>query len=272
MPELKCRAHIAGVDTALQRDILFHWKIKMEYDSVLIRQDTVRGIKNWAPAWKDDFGGGYVSINVWAKYRSDSFYTAILPCDSIKLLGKNPVNDTIKAYLRADYDDEDKARQAEVIGFKESTYLQFNIENEDDNPEGFPLINRRAPIGVGIMQITDPKPTREDYWNWKINIDHGKHELANKWNSSEFWFHGRVGEGWPVPTDSNLLYDTYCRYNGGRYFSNIKNDSSQYIYVRNLYWINACGDCNDNPEAEKDTLKVCHQSGCCYSDQAMSIH
>jgi hypothetical protein len=268
MPEIKCRAHIAGPDSAAQESLQFNWRIAMEFNDLsLARMGSAIGVCDWIPNFAEDFGGGYVSLDAGAKFGSDSLTAHYVTVDSIKILGTNPAETTIRVYLIDGYQDPDRARQAEVIGQMESGYRQFI----NTGPmRGFPLVSGDG--GVGIMQITNPPPERSDYWNWHTNVDTGKEILENKWTASNQWFNARVAEGWPQPTNDNLLFDTYCRFNGGRYYSAVISQGDS-IYVRNIMWINSCGICNpNNSQADEDTLGNCSQSGCCYADDAMAIH
>jgi hypothetical protein len=154
----------------------------------------------------------------------------------------------------------------------ESDYRQFRNTGE---MRGFPLISDDG--GVGIMQITSPPPNRNQYWNWRMNVDGGKDILQQKWNASNDWFNDRLVDGWPEPTTINRLFDTYCRYNGGHYYSNPPLEPAEPCppcYHRNHNWNNECGVCNPAyPQADFNIVaQQCEQSGCCYADDAMGIH
>lgn len=271
MPQIICRAHLAGVDSAQQANLKFNWKIKMEYDNKnLTLTGNVTGVRDWIPSFGANFGGGYVTLDAGVKYGADSLVAHFLPIDSIKVLGVNPTESIARAYLRANYEDPNRARQAEVIGFMESNYRQFRNTGA---LRGFPLIS--ADNGVGTMQITPPPPVnRNDYWSWHINVDTGKDILQDKWDISNDWFDDWIGLGWPAPTNDNRYYDTYCRYNGGNYYTAVISQGDS-IYTRNIIWVDSCGVCDtDNHQADRDSVlhPGCRQSGCCYSDEAMEIH
>ena len=273
MPQIKCRAHIAGVDSAAQQTLSFNWKIKLKYKNyVLEKQGSRTGIGDWIPNFGADFGGDTVMIDAGVKYGQDSLKAHIIARDSVRVRGQNPLADSAKAYLRRGYEEPDKARQAEVIGQMESNYRQFCTSGDTI---GWPIVSRDG--GVGMMRITVATPNRNLFWGWKINADAGKSTLADKWASSNSWFDARVRDGWPTPTTDNRLYDTYCRYNGGQYYSNPPLDPTEACppcYHRNHIWADSCGVCNPNqPQFDRRvTDNSCRQSGCCYSDDAMEIH
>jgi hypothetical protein len=222
-------------------------------------------LNDWWAFWP----GGYVKLDAGVKWGNDSLTAHYVVADSVKVLGENPIEAMIRAYLRDGYTDHDKARQAEVIGQMESSYRQFRNTGAK---RGFPLVS--ADNGVGIMQITPPPAvSRNRYWNWQTNVDGGKDILQDKWTFSNSWFDYWTGRGWPQPTSDNRLYDTYCRYNGGRYYSNDSLKTGEKFYARNLLWADSCGVCSvNNPQADRDTTGACVQSGCCYADDAMEIH
>ena len=271
MPQIKCRAHIAGIDSVSQTSLRFNWKIKLKYKTFTLERTGSRlGIGDWIPNYGNDFGGDTVLVDVGVKYGADSLVAHWGALDSIRVLGKNPNVDSAKAYLRRGYEEPDKARQAELIGQLESNYQQFNGSGKLN---GLPNIGADKK-GVGMMQLTVATLSRNYYWNWKVNADSGKGILSVKWADSNSKFNDWIRLGWPKPTNDNRLFDTYCRYNGGRYYSNVIRDNDT-VYVRNIIWKEGCGICDTmNSQSAIDTVDVpgCRQSGCCYSDHAMEIH
>ena len=127
--------------------------------------------------------------------------------------------------------------------------------------------------GVGMMQITEGTTDPNIFWNWQANVDGGRSKLIEKWRLSKSWFRDRMDEHYPPPTCDEELFDTYCLYNGGHYYT---ADVNTHTYIRNTYWKNECGQCNpNNPEADRvanSRPEICKQSGCCYADDAMRRH
>jgi hypothetical protein len=178
--------------------------------------------------------------------------------------GLNPTLLYVIPYLRFGFNYDQMGRQMEVIADKESGYFHFY-------DSGMPKYSHDG--GVGMMQITEGSTDPNIFWNWQANVDRGKAILIGKWEDSRLWFEGGHPRGFPPPTCDEELYDTYCRYNGGLYYT---ADENTHTYIRNTYWANECGQCNqNNPEADRvanSNPEKCKQSGCCYADDAMRRH
>jgi hypothetical protein len=276
MPQISCKAHLEGVPIEEQADLVFNWQLdfawsggnlNFEYEST----GSIEGPNEWIPDFGSHFAGGHLSLTVSVRYQGVDLRTTYGQDKNINVWGHNPHEADAIAYLRSGYSQPDRARQAEVIGLKESNYQQFQAE-------GQPNVSGDG-NGVGLMQMTPP-PSPDDYWSWTQNVDDGKDLLQDKWDYSENQFNLWVSEGYPEPTMDNRLYDTYCRYNGGRYYSaSSKQDPCHPCYVRNKIWENNCGVCFPaNPESDRKKIGddeqnwPCLQSGCCYADRAMDIH
>ena len=67
--------------------------------------------------------------------------------------------------------------------------------------------------GFGICQLTNPRPTFEQVWNWKLNIDAGLALFAQK-RAAAMAFLGQDGRAF---TNDQLRRETVCRWNGGAY-------------------------------------------------------
>ncbi len=274
MPRIVCHANLEGVAPEVQGDLDFIWSMNLYWDPNNYNiGETIRGHGNWVPNFGADFAGGMLSLDVMVIYMGQTYTASIRPNDNVIVLGNNPDRAIVIAYLRQGYIDLDRARQAEVIGQLESNYQQFKSN-------GWPNVGFDG-AGIGIMQLTTPLSpiTREDYWNWKNNVDHGKAELQVKWGDSEDWFYARVHVNrWPEPTMTNRLYDTYCRYNGGHYYSNPDLyfwEPCPPCYHRNHDWEGSCGQCDPQNDLKDWTGYpecICKQSGPCYADKAMLRH
>jgi len=269
MPEIKCRAYFEGIPEDDQSGLIFNWKLSLEWaGNAYTKSGSVTGINYWTVDFGEDFRGGLLTAEVTTTYNGDEYTCTLDAANNNWVLGRNPAPSVVIDYLNDGYDNADKARQAEVIGYKESNYQQF----ADD---GKPLVSRDN--GVGIMQLTNPAATIQQTWNWKANVDGGKAILAEKWRASNRWFTNQMNGPvhYPEPTSRQRLLDTYCRYNGDRYFS--VSDSlypGHPCYRKNVMWRDSCGTClTGYPEADFNKIeKKCMQSGCCYADRAIIIH
>jgi hypothetical protein len=66
----------------------------------------------------------------------------------------------------------------------ESTTRQFASN-------GCPL--RSYDNGFGLYQLTDPKPTLDQLWNWKANVDGGKNKINQAISIANFWMNAPLG-------------------------------------------------------------------------------
>jgi hypothetical protein len=62
---------------------------------------------------------------------------------------------------------------------QESGRRQFDAA-ADAGVSDCPLFSGDRQGGVGLLQITNPKPTLDDHWDWTANISHGLQILAEK--------------------------------------------------------------------------------------------
>jgi hypothetical protein len=120
---------------------------------------------------------------------------------AVNIIGQNPDAALIKTYL--------DRTPAESRGFDK--LLQHETKMRHFDGRGCP--RRSFDNGYGMAQLTTPRPTFAEVWNWKLNIDGGlrllalKRKLARKYLSAK----GRTY------TDEQLLYETVTRWNGGAY-------------------------------------------------------
>ena len=118
---------------------------------------------------------------------------------NVKICGTNPTPADVNAYL---------ATRPEVAGFErivahESRYRQFKVTE--------PL--KSFDNGYGLTQLTDPAPTFEQAWNWKLNLDGGVDLFLKKRQAAAAY----LGQSGRTYTPDQLLRETVCRWNGGGY-------------------------------------------------------
>jgi hypothetical protein len=87
---------------------------------------------------------------------------------------------------------------------------------------GEPIVSRDK--GYGISQLTDPRPTYPEIWNWKLNVSKGLQLFSTKMEDAYNWL-ARDNRAF---TPAQLQRETISRWNGGRY--HVWQDTS---WVRN---------------------------------------
>ena len=136
--------------------------------------------------------GGTLTVKVTAGAASAS--------TTVHIVGTNPTETDVVTYLstRPDSDGFDR------IIKHESKFKHFGANNEP---------KKSFDKGYGMCQLTNPAPSFEQAWNWKLNVDGGLSLFAQK-RSAARTFLGQSGRQF---TDTQLRFETVCRWNGGRY-------------------------------------------------------
>jgi len=126
--------------------------------------------------------------------------------------GTNPSPAEISAYLTL----KPTSRGMDRIIQHESKCRQFDKRGE-------PL--RSFDNGYGLCQVTNPAPSIEQVWNWKLSVDLGLVVLAQKRADAV----RHLSQGKRTYTESQLNYETVSRWNGGAYH---RWDDAQGVWVR----------------------------------------
>ena len=119
---------------------------------------------------------------------------------SVRIVGKNPTAGDITAYL---------ASKAGSAGFDKILQHESDLLHFDS--DGEPKVS--ADKGYGLCQLTDPAPSYEECWNWKLNIDCGLALYATKRAAAQRYL-AQSGRSY---NDDQLLRETVARWNGGAY-------------------------------------------------------
>ncbi|MCP4181065.1 MAG: hypothetical protein GY756_25150 [bacterium] len=167
------------------------WKLR-----ILFKRKNRHDIPSFQKTIKDDnvlssdkfsevYVGGITLIEASDNKGNRKFFT-------FQIRAKNPTNDEVHNYIG------DNPWYAKAIAKHESGqqnqqyYCQFNEigtlgENYINDIKYTP--NRSSDkIGWGIYQITLPKPTHSELWNWKKNIDKGKQIINDKRKMAQSYF------------------------------------------------------------------------------------
>ena len=119
---------------------------------------------------------------------------------NVKIRGDNPLALDVDTYLGT----RPESSGFEKIVQKESRYKHFNHHDE-------PIKSFDA--GYGLCQLTTPKPSFAQVWNWKLNIDGGLALYAQKRHTAITY----LSQGNRAYTGDQLKYEAVCRWNGGSY-------------------------------------------------------
>ena len=142
---------------------------------------------------------------------------------SVKLLGSSIPEADITAYL---------ARKLNNSGFERILRHETRMMHFD---KGEPLVS--GDLGYGICQLTNPKPTFEQCWDWKLNIDAGLSLFAEKQRIAQHYL-SQQGRSFTV---EQLERETIARWNGGPYHV---WSTKQNCWIRNPDIL--CDSCTNN--------------------------
>jgi hypothetical protein len=119
---------------------------------------------------------------------------------SVRVRGANPNAAETNAYLAT----RPNSAGFEAIIAHEAKFRHFNAGGE-------PI--KSFDHGYGMCQLTNPVPTFEQVWNWKLNVDGGLTLFAQKRASAITY----LSQGGRTYTADQLRYEAVCRWNGGPY-------------------------------------------------------
>ena len=171
MPIIVAQARIVGVPTNLALTTPLTWRVSLRFDASHCRHGPNRQI-NHPDIVKTAVGrtlaisftavrGGSLSISVRAKVggRVLTAHSSLLD-----IRGTNPLLQSLRGSL-----PHDTLRR---IARFESGGRQF-LAAADGGVGACPLWSGDNLGGVGIMQITVPRPTSDEVWNWRENVAKG---------------------------------------------------------------------------------------------------
>lgn len=204
----KITFEIASDDT---EEYTWTWNIAWAASTSGLRESPKRGrtIKQWSEkgkissasrSWTADLDGKCIGGTLTVSVKSK---TGMLQ-RSVRILGTNPSKEQIAKYI-ATFD--------EIPGFErliaqESKYKNFiNADHE-------PVVAFDG--GYGLTQLTNPKPTYEEAWNWKENIRAGVDLYRTKQKEAKSYLSGGK-KGKLFFTAKQLELETWCRWNSGTY-------------------------------------------------------
>jgi hypothetical protein len=168
MPMMSFRVVVPGADPAVIAQTTFHWALTITFDARHCRNGPNRQINEtirqtvtgeFFTAIFPHIRGGEltttVSATIGKRHRQSRSHT--------RILGTNPSKELLFAAL-----PHDTLRR---ISLQESGGRQFDAPVGSVGP--CPLWSGDRLGGVGIFQITLPKPTADEVWNWRSNVGAG---------------------------------------------------------------------------------------------------
>jgi hypothetical protein len=135
---------------------------------------------------------------------------------TVKLRGTNPTATDVTTYL---------GTKANAAGFgriiaHESKFRHFNASHE-------PI--KSFDNGYGMCQLTTPRPSFEQVWNWKLNVDGGLRLFDQKRASAIAY----LSQSNRTYTGDQLVREAVCRWNGGAYHA-WDNKAAQWVRSPNI--------------------------------------
>jgi hypothetical protein len=177
MPAVTARVRLDPTPDGM---VTFHWTAIVEYPLLGARcpSQTRRAITHTqqatttGPEWHISFArvrGGRLALRCEARHNGISLGTASLT--GVTILGRNPHRAELHAALRSGV-----LRQ---LCAHESGQRQF-LAAAFTGTSACPLWSGDGRGGVGLMQITNPRPSDDEVWDWLANIRRGREVFAQK--------------------------------------------------------------------------------------------
>ncbi len=188
---LTARPEVTGLCDATEttiNDLSFVWTVSISYvpsdhDSGNGPSHPIRylwppqrseGLEPFSPDFGDVVRGGTLTLTAVTMI-DGLLYTGRT---SVSILGTNPSRAVAQAYF---------ARE-----FPNSHFTLWRIAQAESNlhhfhDDGHPKWSTDGNHGVGMMQITNPSPTDDEVWSWKLNADAGSRVLQAAYATARNW-------------------------------------------------------------------------------------
>jgi hypothetical protein len=201
MPVIHARARISGVTPDPTPTTIFKWTASIDYNAAQCANGPARTIRHtpivqampggaFVPAFKQ-IRGGILTLAVEAHFGGRALTASVT---GIKIVAVNPSNVVV-----AQKCPDKTLRQ---ISRHESGMRQFESNG------ACPLWSKDKLGGVGIAQITNPKPTDDEVWDWTANLTRAQKILKEK---------EAVAAGYPAKVrNSNAFQTLVAKFNQAR--------------------------------------------------------
>ncbi len=178
MAEVVAEVKVEGVTPDPTPTTKFRWTAEISFDASTCDHGPKRVIKGdpvkeevtggkWTPKFTQ-VRGGTLKLSVEADVEKQKVSASV----SCKIGITNPT----KALIEASFPKDELLRK---IARHESSLRQADTK-AGETTSLYPLWSRDDLGGVGLMQVTYPKPSDDEVWSWKENLAGGKKILAEK--------------------------------------------------------------------------------------------
>lgn len=171
MPRISFRCNVFGADPATVARTTFHWELRINFDASHCPRGPSRQINmthhqavlgdNLIPVFPT-FRGGNLTASVRATIRGR---LRTVRLSHVQIAGTNPSRADLFAAL-----PHDTLRR---ICLQESGGGRQFAARPDGGVSGCPLWSGDGLGGVGLFQITNPRPSDDEVWNWRANVAGG---------------------------------------------------------------------------------------------------
>jgi hypothetical protein len=167
---------------------------------------------NWTIQWRDfeRTGTATTKYNEWravneildagGRFAVSIANRNINTSGCVIITGSNPAEANIRDFINTNPGSE---------GFNSILAAESGMRHFTDSGE--PIVSRDN--GYGIAQLTDPRPTFEEVWNWKANIKAALSLYSQKRDDAKRY----LSQQSRVYTQTQLMIETVSRWNGGKY-------------------------------------------------------
>lgn len=263
MPVIIASAQVSGVEPDPTGGAQFKWNFTISYTSpfgrkVELKLPEVLGGPTYQPTFPSIRGGKLTARATLVREGGD----CVAANQVAEVRGLDPSFADVKAALGGNLD------LARMVCHESAKDLQF--ENVMKGRKGQPLIERsKRGTGVGIMQITNPRPSDDAFWNWRANIREGMKTYDDKGRVADAYYKKLSKLKPPAPelSPEQKRQNQITLYNGGFYWRYV---DGKWVAKPPLHPLGACAGKKQGDKvtlnAKKGTWDVCRS----YYDRVMS--
>jgi len=168
------------------------WSWSLSWNTFAANGSALSPTNSWNASVAAAAGGGALTVTAQAGTQSATA--------KLKITGINPTVAQVTQFV---------VTQPNGSIFNKILQHESGVRNFGANGE--PIVS--FDHGYGLCQLTNPKPTFVQAWNWKSNVQGGLALFAGKRNIAIKY----LSQGNRAYTDSQLQYETVSLWNGGHY-------------------------------------------------------
>ena len=172
MPTVTLQAALKNVgDTS---GLTYKWELKAQFKGDVETVTESTSTNRWTPSWGSRIFGGDVTVSVSVPVKGKT-YSATR--SGYKIHGLNPTKTQLAPHVASPWFFSQMIRA-------ESSCLHFY-------PSAGGPVHVSSDNGFGFTQLTNPKPTIKQKWDWLGNLQEGKSRLSKMNTTAQNWWNSQ---------------------------------------------------------------------------------